>query len=159
MKPQQPAGSCVGVDRVGCEPEPFRDLQGPEGLFRALWGRHHVSPRRCEAVAPQEFPRTCPLNRPRRRAGSNLLPSALILLGFLADFDGLCTFCALFGVISGRTQEQNCGASSADRSVHIRTALPSVKLCALSKADPEPSVFRSNAALALACWRKAARGR
>jgi hypothetical protein len=86
-------------------------------------------------------------------------PAALILLGFLADFDGLCTFCALFGVISGRTQKQNCGASSADSSVHVRTALPSVKLCALSKADPEPSVFRSNAALALARWRKAARGR
>jgi hypothetical protein len=58
----------------GCEPEPFRGLQGPEGLFRALWGRHHVSRRRCETVAPQEFPRTCPLNRPRRCAGSNLLP-------------------------------------------------------------------------------------
>jgi hypothetical protein len=60
----------------GCEPEPFRDLQGPEGPFRALLGRHHVSHRRCETVAPQEFPRTCPLNRPRRCAGSNLPPSA-----------------------------------------------------------------------------------
>jgi hypothetical protein len=45
------------------------------------------------------------------------------------------------------------------KSLHIRTALPSVKLYALSKADPELSVFRSNAALALARWRKAARGR
>jgi hypothetical protein len=71
---QQRAGSRVGVDRVGSEPEPFRDLQNPEGLFRALLGRHHVSPRRCEIVAPQEFPRTCPLNRPRRCAGSNLPP-------------------------------------------------------------------------------------
>src|SRR5262249_39572901 len=59
----------------GCEPEPFRGLQGPEGLFRAFSGPCHVSRRRWETVAPQEFPGTCPLNRPHRCAGSNLPPS------------------------------------------------------------------------------------